>query len=538
MAPCGAAMRRTPIRSLWPLPAALSAGLLYLLVVCAWQADDAFITWRTVANAWAGHGLVWNPGIRVQTYTHPLWMAVGWLCYGVFGEMYFSVLAVSGLLALATAALLVRLADGDAWLACAALLAIAASAAFVDFSVSGLENPLLGLGVVAFAAAAPGARSARGLAALALIAAAVGLTRLDALLLVAPALAHAAWRVRPRAGAVAALAAGFAPLVAWEGFALVYYGSPVPNSAWAKLNVAIGLPALAARGADYLLDSLTRDPITEVATLACVAFACVRGNGARRAAAAGVVLYLVYVVCIGGDFMSGRFLTAPLLLGVATALGVAREAGRSRRSRRSDWLPAAACAALAVYGFAWPGSRWLSGRSFGNPPGFASPAAITDERAYYYPTTGLLRVLAERARLVAAGLPVPPYEGAILGARFARRDEPVALQKAVGYFGYFAGPHKTVVDVWAICDPLLARIPFRPAGDDWRVGHFERPVPAGYLESLRSGQNRIRDPRLAEVYEALDRVTRGPLWDAQRWRAIWRLHTGFYRAALERAAAR
>ncbi len=33
--------------------------------------------------------------------------------------------------------------------------------------------------------------------------------------------------------------------------------------------------------------------------------------------AAGCLLYLAYIVRVGGDFMSGRFLTAPLFLAVA-----------------------------------------------------------------------------------------------------------------------------------------------------------------------------------------------------------------------------
>lgn len=38
------------------------------------------------------------------------------------------------------------------------------------------------------------------------------------------------------------------------------------------------------------------------------------GNQSMKALAAGIVLYVLYVISIGGDFISGRYLTSPLLL--------------------------------------------------------------------------------------------------------------------------------------------------------------------------------------------------------------------------------
>ena len=93
---------------------AILAGalLLYLAVIAlsAWHCDDAWITFRTVRNFWEGHGLRWNATERVQAYTHPLWMMVGIACYGIAGELYFSILAVSIALSLTTAWRLGRLA--------------------------------------------------------------------------------------------------------------------------------------------------------------------------------------------------------------------------------------------------------------------------------------------------------------------------------------------------------------------------------------------------------------------------------------------
>ena len=94
----------------------------------------------------------------------------------------------------------------------------------------------------------------------------------------------------------------------WTAFALIYYGFPFPNTAYAKLAMGIARGDVWTQGVLYLVDSLDRDPIT----LTAIAFAVLLGmsqrSAAGRASASGLLLYLLYVVSIGGDFMTGRFL--------------------------------------------------------------------------------------------------------------------------------------------------------------------------------------------------------------------------------------
>ena len=75
---------------LWSLGFAW-ALLLYAWVMNAWLGDDAFITFRTAQNLAEGFGPRWNPGERVQTYTHPLWMLLISLTFRITGEFYFTV---------------------------------------------------------------------------------------------------------------------------------------------------------------------------------------------------------------------------------------------------------------------------------------------------------------------------------------------------------------------------------------------------------------------------------------------------------------
>src|SRR5262249_14549278 len=142
------------------------------------------------------------------------------------------------------------------------------------------------------------------------LAAGLALTRPDAVLLVLPAFATSRYRsadVRP-------LAAGLSPWLLWEAFSLVYYGALAPNTALAKLGSGVPRGALARQGLSYLGDPLRRDPIPLVVIAAGTAAAAVRGGRAARALAAGIALHLAYVVSIGGDFMTGRFLTPALAL--------------------------------------------------------------------------------------------------------------------------------------------------------------------------------------------------------------------------------
>jgi hypothetical protein len=130
-----------------------------------------------------------------------------------------------------------------------------------------------------------------------------------------------------------------------------------------------------------------------------------------------------------------------------------------------------------------------------------------------------MRVLAFGDELERDGLPVPPYRGAIRGRAYARSDERVKVANEVGYFGYFA-EDKLVIDGWALSDAFLARIPFESRGS-FRVGHYARPIPPGYVESREKDQNLLTDPFQRELYDTVRAVVSGPLFSERRLRALW-----------------
>ena len=120
----------------------------------------------------------------------------------------------------------------------------------------------------------------------------------------------------------------------------------------------------------------------------------------------------------------------------------------------------------------------------------------------------------------------------------AARVRPVLVKGGVGLLGYRMGPGVHVIDYHGLGDPLLARLIPRLAPLGWRTGHYLRPVPAGYAASRSAGENLVADPDLHALVDRIDLVTSGPLFAAERWRAIADLHGAFARERIARWAER
>ncbi|HVL70216.1 MAG TPA: hypothetical protein VM364_23355 [Vicinamibacterales bacterium] len=370
-----------------PLPrfvaSLLTLVFLAVLVRTAWISDDALITLRTVLNVTNGFGLTFNIAERVQTFTHPLWMALLTLAYLVIGNVYHATFV----LAMGCAATAFWLAIRHAATTMQAVLVVIVllwSRAFVDFSTSGLENPLayvlVALFAVVYTRGGPG--RPRWLTALWTLTGLMYLTRPDGILLMLPLLALACWRTRRPAAIAAAAAVGLAAPLAWTLFSLVYYGFPFPNTAYAKLAMDISGAELREQGLLYLLDSIDRDPLTltTIAFAVLLAVRAARRVPAAGALAAGILLYLAYVVSIGGDFMAGRFMAVPLFCAALLA-------GWFVTAPRALW--AAAAGILLVIGSASLQAPLWSNSRFDDSA--AKPNGIVDERGVYFNDRSLVR---------------------------------------------------------------------------------------------------------------------------------------------------
>src|SRR5262245_1313843 len=214
----------------WILLFAALVAVGIVLIRTAWVCDDAYITFRTIDNFLHGFGLRWNVAERVQSFTHPLWLILLTPFLALTGEPYYTSLAVSILLTLATVALICGRVAATPLAALLAVCMLLASRAFVEYSTSGLENPLSHLLLVVFAYAyLTKPLDRRSVTILCFIASLLLLNRLDLALLILPALLHALWVAWPERVFVRA-ALAFVPFVAWEILSVVYYGVPFPNT--------------------------------------------------------------------------------------------------------------------------------------------------------------------------------------------------------------------------------------------------------------------------------------------------------------------
>ncbi|MGK0361765.1 MAG: arabinofuranosyltransferase [Bradymonadia bacterium] len=468
--------------------------------------------------------MTWNAGERVQSYTHPLWMMLLTLGHWISGEAYFTALTVSFA---CLAGLLIGMGRG--WrdspaVLIAAFTCLLASKSFVDYSTSGLENPLTHLILLGFFVTAHRRPDRFGL--LCLLAAMGMVNRLDTALLYAPTLLWVFIAQVREQGVLRAIGwgmLGFAPLVGWEIFSIVYYGLPIPNTALAKLNVGLPKADLIEQGLTYYQSSFARDYVTlGVIGAGLLMLFALR---VRLAAALGASAYLLYIVWIGGDFMSGRFFSAPLVVVVIACAQAARA-----RSIRPP-LPVGLAVAVFMLGLIPAQSPIRSGADYGSDKKLRDDwrgkgGGVADERAVYFRQAGLLNAFESDA-------PWPVHNWANQGRekRAAHAEEGIEFEliarRPVGYYGYFAGPTVHIVDPLALTDPLLARLPTDPF-IRWRIGHFTRRLPAGYTHSLRTGENKIRDKDLRLLWDDLVLAIHAPLLAEGRWAAIWRLNTGHH----------
>lgn len=396
--------RRPPVCAAWLGGVLLAMCVGYL----AWELrsppppiDDAFISLRYADHLVQGQGLVWNPGERVEGITNLLWtlllaalMAVG---VGGDGAVYF--LASGGALAtLAVTYSLTRacLPRSQAGYAGVAPVLLLSSHAFSVWARSGLETPLVALvaGLVLLA----GVRDRPWLATCGLIV--IGLLRPDAWLL-APGLLWFGLSVggeRRLAGSQGAhknsrgigmqlrervvklwpygLALGLA-VAAVTAFRLVYYGTPLPNTFYAKVGglpwetgviylclflfsgVLLWVPFLWASGwwSEADDEGEARQPATRTTWL-------------RKVVLCHVALQGGYVLLVGGDvFPVGRFfvvlLPGLIALTVLGAMHVPAFIGALCLAAYlvASWAgaPPATFAYLAVAGVSLGGFLWSRG---------------------------------------------------------------------------------------------------------------------------------------------------------------------------------
>jgi arabinofuranosyltransferase len=485
--------------------------LFYLFIVLksAWISDDAYITFRTADNFVNGHGLTWNIGERVQVFTHPLWMFLITFFYFFTGEVYYTTIIISMIISSITVLFLafkVSPSKESTWMG---ILLLIFSKAFIDYSTSGLENPLSYLLILLFLFIYLRPMiNLKNLFFLSFIGSLAGLNRIDLLLLILPPLIFylfdlyrlKGWNRLKLKGIYVCLI-GFLPLIFWELFSLFYYGFLFPNTYYAKLNTTFSTWELVNKGFNYFTNSTSWDPVTLVVILFTVLVPFIlKKELKKKFVVMGIVLYLVYILKIGGDFMSGRFFAVVFLVSIIlliTMINFKKEVALS-----------ILLIVLCVLSLNSNRNPVLSGSRY-NFPGFDH--GIADERGYYYSQTGLL-IPKRKCHLISPGISGPDSN-----------PKSVIVLKAIGMKSFFANPRLKKIDVLGLGEPFLSKIPA-----EGRIGHFRRLLPAGYYETIMENKNLIKNKNLAKYYDKLSLIIKGKLFSLERLVEIVKMNLGFY----------
>lgn len=495
---------------------AIIVALIGVFVVvtlrAAWISDDAMISFRTIRNLVDGYGLVWNVGERVQAFTHPLWLFVLTPVYWATRDFFFAIIAVNLIVSVLAVGVLATKVATTGRAAVLVLLSVTLSVSYIDYATSGLENGLTHLLLVLFFFVLLKKPNSRyRILTLSLLLSLVFLNRSDIILIVVPSYLLMLWRERPFTHYHHILV-GAIPSVGWLFFSLFYFGFPFPNTAYAKLATGIVQSGVRMQGLLYILDSISTDPIILFSIFLAGYIIFIKRDSYLITAFIGVLLYLLYTVNVGGDFMAGRFLTAPF---ITIAIIISQwEIDELSHNRYIGLV-----GLVGMMGFlSFLSPVLFDHRYTTNVVNESDNSAlflgngIANERAHYYVTQGLLSSTRHN-RLIRQGA-------------YLVGDSSIGTTcGGLGIHGLLAPPSTYFIDQCALSDPLLARLPpvFQA---DWRPGHLYRTIPPGYKSTILSGENKLEDPELAEYYDHLVLITQAPLLAPNRLNTIIQMNLG------------
>ena len=491
--------------------------------------EDAFITFRAVDNFLKGYGPVYNVGERVQVYTHPLWYFLITAAIGIFKNHYYTVIVLSYICLMITIWLiLIKLRREDNLMQIiAALLALLVSRAFMDYSSSGLENPLLHLLLVIYVCVLTLQKdNLKRFFYTSLLYNLIFLTRPDAIVIITPISSYfLAITIKSHGLKQTLKYALFSvcPTLAWEMFSLIYYGSLVPNTALSKVNISYPRIELFDRGIAYLKFNLREDTVTLVTIICSFIFVWFNKNIYAKILMLGVVLQMLYICYVGADYMLGRFLTTSIL--VAMLSFILMEFNNIVLKRVFINCSIFLTVFLVVlffplyYGanlsYSIDHDRKYTYRIHWNLYG------VSDEKVNYFQELGLIPVIKKHS-----GDPYTyPWIIEAKEKNIANKNITI-LAVVAGMPAWYADEKPYFLEPHGLTNPYTSRLPALPKK---RIGHYERVFPKGYLETLMTGKNVITDPMLAKLYDDVALQTQGSLWRKERFFAIWRLNSGYYK---------
>ncbi|EMO90429.1 putative membrane protein [Leptospira noguchii str. 2001034031] len=553
------------------------------------MSDDSFITFRVVDNFLNGYGLRWNPLERVQVYTHPLWLFLLIPIQWVIREISISAYLLSylcGILFIFVYCFTFSKFRNTFGLIVVSLGVFFSSRTFIDYNTSGLENPLsfllLLLFEIKFYSLYLNSKQENvkiDSYKIGLLTALLLLTRLDLVLfLILPGYVLF-WGIfkKQRIQFFKYSFLGIFSWVIYLAFSIVYFGSLLPNTYYAKTNVLFSFSERIFAGWNYIRISLKWDPII-ICVFGSHIFWVFSGPILKRftkiewilskkekgilwISLGSISIVLFYLLWIGGDFMAGRFLGTCLIVSVfSQSVFFALHFENSNLNIRnylctfpklefnklkfSSWKglfcfwDKLLFVIILIYFFVYPLSpfRYMFQRT---PVRVEN--GVVDERASYHDNSSLKHWIegvtpethpwsqyaiwvSSENRLKSTNSSLNLFDRKqtlwkeskeIQTFKLLEEIQQIRVTTNVGLAGFYGGPQIHWVDLLGITDPFLARLPGKGF-----PGHYVRLLPQGYKEYIEEISVSLPNKELDRFYYEVRLLSEEEIWTKQRWKVI------------------
>jgi arabinofuranosyltransferase len=471
-----------------------------------------------------GNGFVYNVGERATASSCPLFTLVIACGYFIFRNMFLCSLLICIIFSTGAYLIVVNNFCHTRRHLFIAFFTLIGSLCFISYTTSGLENCMLFLLSALFLKEyfAYERYTAATMFKLAILISLIAMTRMDAVLMFIPMILYVYLARRDKVSFIKAVGLGILgllPFIGWEVFSVIYYGFPFPNTAYVKLGTQIPEREYLVRGIQYLLTSLSFDPILILVPLIAVFLVLRLRKSNYISCILGVILYMIYVCYIGGDFMVGRHFTVLFLISLICLLKFMEdedEPGIIRKRFEKVYIILATGAIIFSYSARPVTNQYLFGYG-------ASP--IADERGGYFEYTSLYNNSIAYLKTGNMVIRNAWNESGIQELRDAGCSSGLLIM--VPGISIYYNSDIYLNDLYALGDPFLSKLP-AVREDNWRIGHMWREAPVGYDDTVITGYNSIKNESLREYYEVIKLITRGPIWDKDRLKAVMDINLGKY----------
>ena len=491
--------------------------ILFTILNAAWIGDDAQITFRQVWNLISGLGITFNYAERVQAFTHPLWFWVLSFVGYITQELFLTTIIVSTIFSMLSVILLMKIEFNEARnnrTLISPVILLIFSWAFCDYTTSGLENSLSFLltGILIYILSQN--QWEQKLREIFLILSMLVLNRIDYSVLFLPIVAYLVWNCRNLKLLFHAIWPGALLMLAWFIFATIYFGSPFPNTYYAKLNAGFPTEEVLLRGWIYFL-AMGDDLASLFIMLSALVLTLISRNTFLMCLSLGQFLYCLYILQAGGDFMLGRYFAILVYISIGQII-ISLTLLKNVKLITKNLIVIGLFATLLVIGIfdRYPFRSHIDGDTRRPDLGTLDPIThIADERSFYHYIFGLFSDSRNTwPRIVD------------------QKDQfPTDYRTGCGIMGGNAleDPNIFIIDLCGLTDPFISKLPAIQV-DSWRIGHHFRKMPINYGEFKLGRIESLDDPNLTKLAKDIQLISSGKLTDINRLKAIWRLNTGFY----------